>query len=841
MSGPPGILEILLIGHSLVGTTMPPMLDTVIQARHGTGQVQAQVINGAPLRFNWDHPESAQGVDARAALAQGGHGTVVMTEAIPLVNHTTWNDTHGYATLWYDLAISANPQAQVFLYETWHDLRSGTGAEVEWDDNAHIPWRERLDLDLPQWQGIVDHVNDRRAPGDPAMRLLPAGQAMARLHDEIAAGTVPGLDGIEDVFHDTIHPNDIGSYFVVMVKYAAITGESPVGLPRITRNRYGGTFEAPAPELAERLQHIAWTVVQEFERSRRAEAPADARQATVTAAGAMALDRPDNPSLALGLSSVTDWAVQQPFMDVMKTAREWIGHLPGEWGGVTHADLEARGLLDPDGWPLAVPEDVEALAALVLTDLPEEAVSLAGRYRAQWEGTGDLELLGRVANVTRGQQEIRFDFTPGEGLVILTLRDTDLDRSGDHLRNLTIVHERHLDAFDAGALFNPDWIAHIAPFRVLRMMDWMEANDSPIATWQDRPKPGDYSWARKGVPLEVMLRLANETGIEPWFTLPHLADDDFIRRFAETVRDGLDPERTVWVELSNEVWNWQFEQAHWAEAQARARWGVESAWVQFYGLRAAEMARIWAEVFAAVGQRDRLMRVIATQTGWLGLEEDVLGAPLFVAEDRRLNAPPAEAFDAYAIAGYFSAGLGMDAKVPAVHGWLRDSAARAEAEGRAQGLSGAALDAHVARHRFDHAVTLAAQELRDGSITGDPGDSLADFLGRTLPHHARVARRHGLQLVMYEGGTHVVGVGRHVEDDDLTAFFTHLNYTEEMGALYDTLLQGWKDGGGTLFNAFVDAAAPSRWGSWGALRHLDDDNPRWRALQRFNRTVPAWW
>jgi hypothetical protein len=34
------------------------------------------------------------------------------------------------------------------------------------------------------------------------------------------------------------------------------------------------------------------------------------------------------------------------------------------------------------------------------------------------------------------------------------------------------------------------------------------------------------------------------------------------------------------------------------------------------------------------------------------------------------------------------------------------------------------------------------------------------------------------------------------------------------------------------FNAFVDVAAPSRWGSWGALRHLTDDNPRWQVLAK---------
>ena len=48
-----------------------------------------------------------------------------------------------------------------------------------------------------------------------------------------------------------------------------------------------------------------------------------------------------------------------------------------------------------------------------------------------------------------------------------------------------------------------------------------------------------------------------------------------------------------------------------------------------------------------------------------------------------------------------------------------------------------------------------------------------------------------------------------------------------MAGLYEILLDGWREVGGGPFNAFVDVAGPSKWGSWGALRHLDDVNPRW--------------
>ena len=116
--------------------------------------------------------------------------------------------------------------------------------------------------------------------------------------------------------------------------------------------------------------------------------------------------------------------------------------------------------------------------------------------------------------------------------------------------------------------------------------------------------------------------------------------------------------------------------------------------------------------------------------------------------------------------------------------------------------------------------------------TGGEG-SLSDLAGRVFPYHAGVARDYGLDLIMYEGGTHVVGLGSSVEDDEITAFFTYLNYTPEMGALYTRLVTDYRAAGGQLFNHYSDVLVPGKWGSWGAMRYLGDDNPRWRALEAF--------
>ena len=259
--------DILFIGHSLVGTTMPAMLADLFDDTPGAGRIDAQIINGAPLSWQWDHSAEAQGVDARAALPSGDYEVVVMTEAVPLDNHLRWSDTNGYAKRFYDLAADANPNARVHLYESWHDIRSGTGVDIEYDDGDGVPWRTRIDQDLPKWESVVDHVNAERAPGQPEMLLVPAGQAMARMHDEIARGAVPGLGSIAELFSDDIHPNDLGFYFVAMVHYAALYGRCPAGLKRALRSRHGTPYAAPSAALAAAMQRIAWETVCAYPRS----------------------------------------------------------------------------------------------------------------------------------------------------------------------------------------------------------------------------------------------------------------------------------------------------------------------------------------------------------------------------------------------------------------------------------------------------------------------------------------------------------------------------------------------------------------------------------------------
>lgn len=507
----------------------------------------------------------------------------------------------------------------------------------------------------------------------------------------------------------------------------------------------------------------------------------------------VAQDYVEAPSMAINLEGVTDWSTQHPFIDLRKSARPWLGHTAERWGAISPEQLQASGHLDDNGWPVSMPSNVNKLESLILTDQPTDFQSIRGLYRLTYSGDVRIEISGAGRVKQRSQGEIWFEYPEGAtGFVGIGLTRINPDAP---LTALSIVHEDWIEAHEAGAVFNPRWIDHIKDFRVLRFMDWMGTNNATVSQWDDLRSEGDYTYGG-GVPLSVMVELANYVGADPWFTLPHLADDDLVTRFAQTVRDELRHGLKAYVEFSNELWNFQFQQTHWADAQARELWGWRAggdAWVQYAALRAAQVAAIFDAEFGDQAN-ERLVNVVGVHTAWPDLAIAQLEGNLF---RREWDTPLSETFDAIAVTGYLWPEFDNDDLIPRVLNW------------HAQDGEGLVFD-------------QLAQNIRNGS--------LRRLETELWPTHAEMARKHGLDLVMYEGGTHVILPYNQEYNEEAGALLTAFNYSPQMVDLYQQMFDGWSASGGQMFNAFLDVANPSRFGSWGHLRHLDDMNDRWQAV-----------
>ncbi|CUJ12929.1 calcium-binding protein [Cognatishimia activa] len=692
---------------------------------------------------------------------------------------------------------------RVILYEGW--------AEMAPYLRSFPPNKRRLrryhDYNIAEFHDWhVDFVAQVQAAlPEQDVVLLPVARILSRAFQETGMEDIP----VTDLYSDDAPHGTASLYFLASIPtYFALFGEMPNAdqVPTDVHPLIGPNFDdfvriirEEMPEQPEQKAQIHERVEPETTATTPAIEPLKTAKAQIGV-----------PALGYGLNGIADWSTQMPFVDVMKSARQWVGHLPGQFGGWGEPELRDGGYLDENGWPKKIPDEVTKLETYMMTDFPEEAVQHAGVYRMTYEGQGEVAIVGRARALRYDEGEIWFRFAPGDGLLGLAISETDPEGTGDYIRNVAVVREDQIPLFEAGVVFNPEWLTAIQDARLLRFMDWMITNSSPVETWADRAQVGDYTYASKGVPLEVILDLVNQVGADPWINVPHMADDDYVRSFAEMVHDRLRPGLVAHVEYSNEVWNFITPQSHWAAAQAEALWGDNAsgdAWMQFYGFRAAQVMQIIGDAFG--GDMHRLKRVIATHTDWPGLEQGMLDAPMAV---ERGSQRPGDLFDAYAVTGYFGYPFDEDGMGEQVLAWI------AESQEAGVGYQGAfaKMTAHLREH------------------------SLKELIETNWRYQADTAQKNGFDLMMYEGGTHVVGLGEWTNNQTITDFLLAYNYSPEMADIYRTLLAGWDAVGGQVFNAFVDVGRPSQWGSWGALRHLGDENPRADFLAAYNAAGPAW-
>jgi len=248
------------LGHSLVNFDMPAMVHALAIDAGKTTTYDQQIINGAPLWWNFENYEGCQGTAYVDAFPGGGHDAFIVTEAVPLVNHLTWSGTYENASNFMEYAMNHNDGQQVrfFIYETWHCTNTGIHPPgCDYDENDDLLWHPRLLEDLPLWTGIVDHV--RNDFPDEDVWMVPAGQALYNLTTEINAGNIPDISSFTDLFSDDIHLNNAGNYFVACVMYACIFRDNPMGLT----SSIGSYTNMPSEAQASAMQAIAWNTVLE--------------------------------------------------------------------------------------------------------------------------------------------------------------------------------------------------------------------------------------------------------------------------------------------------------------------------------------------------------------------------------------------------------------------------------------------------------------------------------------------------------------------------------------------------------------------------------------------------
>jgi acetyl esterase/lipase len=517
---------------------------------------------------------------------------------------------------------------------------------------------------------------------------------------------------------------------------------------------------------------------------------------TLEARQVMATTATGHMAVGMNLENIVDWSPAWTFTDAFQASRGWITHavdtatgqMTWDVGQTNPVRVDANGnVTGLATFTTSAGRTMRQMAGTLMFRELQGAYP-GGTYRAEWEGTGRVTF-GMDARVTAsgrtasGMNYADLAVTPGNGGIYLRIEETT---AGDPVRNFHVWMPDWQGQSFAGqrwepgvpfSPFHPLFRERLEPFGVIRFMQSQETNTSDIRTWADRRDARDIRQSSgiagsaseplaNGMSLEYMVRLANDLDADPWFNMPHMADDTFVRNFATYVRDTLEPGRTAYVEWSNEIWNFAygFEATQWVAAQTRLPENAGLTHWQIAGREAKRDMDIWSDVFA--GQTNRIIRVAAGQAG-----NDWVTA--------RIADAMAGSFDAIAIAPYFSP----------------------SGPQRAGYTAATTVEQVIADSRS--AIDMSIQSVTTHQRLAD---TWAGRLGRDI------------RLLAYEGGHHLDGRNAPYQN-----VFYAASHDPRMGELYRDYLRRLDAAGLDLYVdfTFTGRGGPSQWGDFAKLNRMD--------------------
>jgi hypothetical protein len=495
-------------------------------------------------------------------------------------------------------------------------------------------------------------------------------------------------------------------------------------------------------------------------------------------AACAARTNPGEITIGMNLSNLSFWTRELPFVDVAKGASPWVtqnDHTVPGGKNPFNTEVLASILLDDNGYPLSLPVEVKG------TEAPQITVTLmcastdghypAGRYVCLYEGSGDIRFFFDAKEASRTPGRIELDVKPSNSGILMKIMRSD---PGDHIRKIRVIMPG-FEADYASRPFNPLFLKRLQPFKVIRFMDWQRTNNSVLVQWARRTTPSTYTQTGpQGVAVEYMVALCNAIGADPWFCIPHQADSDFIRQFARLVKGSLKPDRKVYLEYSNEVWNAMFAQYQWVEKNGN----TSLSHPQKYAALALRGFVIWQDEFGK--DKGHIVRVLSGQQVRPAVMEDIID-----------YARPS-GMDALATSAYF--GLSMQG--------YQDL----------RGLGPRATDHDVLRSVYDN---MRAQEIP------------------AMEKHAKLAEKYGIRYITYEGGPSICPMPLGVSPAYQQALWD-AQKSRELYGMYREFLMACRDMHLELFMAYSFVTLQeSRFGSWGHLGYLDQpegEAPKYRAL-----------
>jgi hypothetical protein len=249
--------------------------------------------------------------------------------------------------------------------------------------------------------------------------------------------------------------------------------------------------------------------------------------------------------LGANLPMPVDYSPTPVYADLVHQGRQF-GPPDHPWGGPTDTTP-----IGADGWPIG-DFGVFLMAGNWLFGTYQG--SFTGSATISTTGSPDTTITNVVYDAARNLTTFDVVRGPNAGNMALIFKNT-----GSGIKNLKVVRPGY-DRLNP-PLFTTEFLNHIARFKTLRFMEWLYTNGNSTTTWSTRSLPAEHIRTAKGAPWEYVIELANTTGKDIWINVPVMADDDYVMQLATMLKAMLSSDIKVYVEYSNELWNFGFSQA----------------------------------------------------------------------------------------------------------------------------------------------------------------------------------------------------------------------------------------------------------------------------------------
>jgi hypothetical protein len=256
-------LRVYFIGNSVTENFKPEGFEGIVRSSGKYITWGWNVIYGQALSYIWEH--SGEGFieppfdGFENALVNYQWDVLTLQPYQRKIQGSDGDLTSALRFL--ELVREKSPDIQIYIYQRWPRLPAGVEPTAEsWDSL----WLRRYDLETSLrydsrdfFETLTDSVRANQS-GTKKCLMIPVGEVMYRLNQEMKNGNMPGYSNIWQVYNDDIHMKGIGSYIIAATYYATLYQSDPRG---ISAPGLYGWFN---PEQKNLIQQIVFDVIMDY-------------------------------------------------------------------------------------------------------------------------------------------------------------------------------------------------------------------------------------------------------------------------------------------------------------------------------------------------------------------------------------------------------------------------------------------------------------------------------------------------------------------------------------------------------------------------------------------------